>query len=97
MGLEKHQKIAILIFFLVMIIVGIRDSQNEFIGKAIILFVFLLTIMFYRFAAFLASFGFMEYLAKDFKSDNNPGPYAFFFWFVYIIVCLFLVFNWSFQ
>ena len=52
-------------------------------------------ILFYRVAAFFGSVGFMEFLASDYGSHNPKGPYAFFFWLLFIIVCLFQIFEWS--
>jgi hypothetical protein len=68
--------------------------MDEALAGIIILLIFLLHILFYRIIAFFSGFGFPEYFARDFKSENHPGPYAFFFWIIFLIGCLFIIFDW---
>ncbi len=93
--MEKHQRIALLIFVAVTGYVLWRDPQQQALAKGLILLVFLLPILFYRLVAWLSGFGFPEYFARDFGSANRPGPYAFFFWMLYLIACGFIVFDLS--
>lgn len=93
--MEKHQRIAVLIWLAVAGFVLWRDPRNEALAKALILFVLIVPIVFYRLVAWFASFGFPEYFARDFGPDPHPGPYAFFFWLLFLIACAFVVFDWS--
>ncbi len=93
--MEKHQAVAVLIFILVITFVGYRDGYEIAIEQGIILIQPLLAIIFYRLIARLSGIGFPECFAKDYGSENKSGPYAFFFWLLFIIVCLFIVFKWS--
>ena len=72
-----------------------RDPEQEALAKGLILLIFLLAILFYKVVAWFSGFGFPEYFARDFGSDNKPGPYAFFFWMLYLIACGFIVFDLS--
>ncbi|MBT8422833.1 MAG: hypothetical protein KJP03_06930, partial [Gammaproteobacteria bacterium] len=83
-AMEKHQRNALLIFVAVLLYMLWRDGRDESLVKALVLFIFLAPILFYRFIAWLASFGFPEYFARDFGGENHPGPYAFFFWLLYL-------------
>lgn len=91
--MEKHQLVAIGIFLTVSLLSILREGFDVGIMRALVLGVFLLTILFYRIIAFFAGFGFPEYFAKDFKSKNHPGPYALFFWILFLIACGFVVFQ----
>ena len=93
--LEKHKAIAIVIFLGVSTLCAVRDGREQAIGTVLILALFLIPIMFYRVIALLSSFGFPEVFAKDYGSENHPGPYAFFFWILFLIACCFIVFEWS--
>ena len=93
--MENHKKIALVIFIVVAFYAGQRNGVSGAIKDIIVLAVFLVTILCYRAIANLSGFGFPEYFAKDFKSENHPGPYAFFFWILYLTVCAFIVFDWS--
>lgn len=93
--MEKHQRIAIVIFLAVVGYVYWRDEQQEALAKALILLAFLTGILIYRITAWLSGFGLPEYFARDFGSENRPGPYAFFFWLLYLIACGFIVFDLS--
>lgn len=92
--MEKHKVVALAIFLIVVLFTSLRDGFEDALAGHIILAVFLVPILFYRVVAFFSSFGFPEYFAKDFKSENHPGPYAFFFWLLFLIVCAFLLFKW---
>ncbi|PVV13331.1 MAG: hypothetical protein B6D77_04570 [gamma proteobacterium symbiont of Ctena orbiculata] len=92
--METHKLVAIAIFTCVALYTSIRDGIQDALPVNLILLIFLLPILFYRIIAFFSGFGFPEYFAKDFKSDNHPGPYAFFFWIIYLIACLFILFDW---
>lgn len=93
--MESHQRNALLIFVAVLLYAVWRDGRDEGLIKGLILFIFLVPIIFYRLVAWLSSFGFPEYFARDFGSDNHPGPYAFFFWLLFLIACAFIVFDLS--
>lgn len=90
-----HRAFAIVIFVAVALFSIWRDGTEEATGNIIVLAAFLVPIMFYRLIAYFAGFGFPEYFAKDYKSENHPGPYAFFFWILFLIACGFVVFRWS--
>ena len=92
--MEKHQRIAIGIYLTVIELGGLRGGLHEAMVDGIILLPFLLAILFYRLIAYFSGFGFPEYFARDFGSDNHPGPYAFFFWLLFLITCALLVFEW---
>lgn len=93
--MERHKVFALVIFFLVALLSISRDGSEEATPKIIVLAVLLVPILFYRIIAFFSGFGFPEYFARDFKSENRPGPYAFFFWILFLIACGFVVFQWS--
>ncbi len=93
--LENHQKYALLIFAGVVGLIWLLDGKTEAVDDGAILFAFLIPIFAYRIIAFFSGFGFPEFFAKDFGSENNPGPYAFFFWVLYLIACLACIFDWQ--
>ena len=78
-----------------MLLVWARDGDDRAIAAGFILGALLLPIRFYRGIAWLAGFGFPEVFARDYGGDNHPGPYAVFFWFLFLIAAAFLVFDWS--
>ena len=95
--IERHQLAATALFGLTGLLLVLRDGMSDVtLGKLIILAALLLPIWFYRLIAWLSSFGFPEYFAQDFGSRNLPGPYAFFFWLVFLIACATMIFDWSF-
>lgn len=93
--METHKKIALGLFFAVVIYTSQRDGFGEALMGHLILVVFLIPILFYQTVAYFAGFGFPEFFARDFGSENSPGPYAFFFWILFLIASAFLVFEWS--
>ncbi|MES9988159.1 MAG: hypothetical protein AB2552_15930 [Candidatus Thiodiazotropha endolucinida] len=93
--METHKVVAMAIYLSVALYSVYRDDVGEALPGLIILLAFLLPILFYRIIAFFSGFGFPEYFAKDFKSENHPGPYALFFWILYLIACAFIVFDWQ--
>lgn len=93
--METHQRNSLLIFLAVAGYAVWRDGSDVGLVKALVLLMFLIPIVFYRLVAWLSGFGFPEYFARDFGGDNHPGPYAFFFWLVYLIACAFIVFDLS--
>jgi len=93
--METHQRNALLIFIAVLLYVVWRDGRDEGLLKGLVLFVFVVPIIFYRLMAWLSSFGFPEYFARDFGGDPHPGPYAFFFWLLYLIACALVIFDLS--
>lgn len=93
--MERHQLNALLIFLVAAAWVIQRDGFAAGIAQSGMLFVCLLGILFYRVVAYFAGFGFMEYFARDFGSENPAGPYALFFWILFILATLFLLFDWQ--
>ena len=93
--LERHQKIAIILFIAVAAFLLMRDGTDKALAGCLGLFATLLPIIFYRTIAYFAGFGFPEVFAKDYGSENHPGPYAFFFWVIFLLVAAVVVFEWS--
>ena len=93
--MDNHKKIALGLFIIVAFYASQRDGVNGAFRDIIALAVFLMPILFYRTIAYFSGFGFPEYFAKDFKSENHPGSYALFFWILYLIVCAVIIFEWS--
>ena len=93
--MEKHQKVAVSLFLAMGIYASYRDGVSGSLIELAILAAFILPILFYRIIAYFSGFGFPEYFAKDFKSENNAGPYALFFWILFVLACAFIVFQWS--
>ena len=93
--METHKKTALILFLAVAAYVSLRDGFDEGLARIIFIAAFLVPILFYRTIALFSGFGFPEYFARDFKSDNHPGPYALFFWILYLVVGAFIVFDWS--
>ncbi len=93
--MERHQSIAIAVFLAVAGFAVWRDGLHEGVLKALILAVFLVALLLYRVVAWFSGFGFWEYFATDFGSENHPAPYAFFLWLLFLIVAAFIVFDWS--
>ena len=92
----KHKAVAVLIYFAVCGFEALADGKEAFIIAAIVLLIPLLYILFHRVTAFFASVGFWEFFARDYKKpDPMPTePYAFLPWLVYIVLIMFLLFNW---
>ncbi|MCP5158628.1 MAG: hypothetical protein H6975_04300 [Gammaproteobacteria bacterium] len=94
--IERHQAVSLLIFAGVSVLITIRDGiGDEALARIFLLLVFLVPLLLYRVVAYLSSFGFMEFFASDYGSRNSAGPYAFFFWLLFLIACLFQIFEWS--
>ncbi len=93
--MERHQSIAILIFCASTLVIWLMDGREEALLDGAIMFMPLLLILIYRLIARLAGFGIPEIFAKDYGSVNHPGPYAFLFWVLFIVVCLFCLFDLS--
>ena len=97
MTFERHQQIAVAIFAAVSLWVLWRDGWgDQTLGRILLMLVTLIPIMLYRLIAWLSSFGWPEWLAWDFGSENHPAPYAFFFWMLFLITCAYQIFQWSF-
>jgi len=93
---ERHQKIAVVIFLLVAVIIYQREGTSDrALASMIMTTVGLLGILFYRILAMMSGIGFRERLARDYGSPNHAGPYAFFCWILYLIICVMLVFELS--
>ncbi|MFK8012199.1 MAG: hypothetical protein AB8B80_09180 [Marinicellaceae bacterium] len=88
---EKHQKIAILIFTFLSLILYLREEQAEFQEKVALLFIFLLPILLYKLLAYLSSFGFLPSIASD-ANNYKTEPFAFLFWIIYLIAAFVIVF-----
>lgn len=96
--MEKHQFVGILVAICVSLSVFVRDGANdETLARVILVFAGLIPILIYRIIAYFSGFGFMESFASDYGSKNDAGPYAFFFWLVFLVICLFQIFKWSFY
>ena len=93
--MERHQLVALIIGLAVFCLVWLRDGLDTALREGVVLLFAFLLIMFYRVIRYFAGFGFPEFLASDYGSANHPGPYAFFFWILFLIVCLFMVFDLS--
>jgi hypothetical protein len=91
--MERHQQIAVLIAGIVFSILTLRNGFDASIDEGVLLLISLVPILFYRLIAYLSGFGFPEVFAKDYGSENHSGPYAFFFWVLFLIVCLLLLFS----
>jgi hypothetical protein len=89
---ERHQVIALLIYIIMVSLQYLRAGEDEAFKTAQLLLACLVPIFLYRVFAYFSGFGFPEIFAKDYGSENHAGPYAFFFWMVYIIACLFILF-----
>lgn len=93
--MERHQYIALLIFCVAVPVIWITDGRDEALRDGTALFIALLLILSYRLIARLAGFGFPEIFAKDYGGPNHPGPYAVVFWILFIVVCVFCLFDLS--
>ena len=91
--MERHQQIAVLVASVVFAILTLRNGFDASIEDGALLLISLVPIMFYRLIAYFSGFGFPEVFAKDYGSENHPGPYAFFFWILFLILCLLLLFS----
>lgn len=94
--MEKHQRIALLIFLVVVAILYQREGfSDRGLASMAMTFIGFLGILFYRILAVMSGIGFRERLARDYGSPNHAGPYAFFCWILYLIICAMLVFELS--
>lgn len=92
--LERHQLIAALIALGATALVWLRDGTEQALAAGTVLLILWLPIVFYRALAWLAGFGFPEIFARDYGSENHPGPYALFFWILFLLAALFILFDW---
>ena len=92
--METNKIFATAIWAGVVCVVWVRDGTDAALEKGSLLFALLLPVFFYRIIAWFAGFGFPEVFAKDYGTENNPGPYLVFFWLLFLIACLFIVFAW---
>ncbi|MCF6263014.1 MAG: hypothetical protein L3J24_05435 [Xanthomonadales bacterium] len=95
MKIEKHQLVATGVFVASSFCFFYLYESFLAIEKSVLLFAALLPILLYKFLAWMSGFGFFEAFARDYGTENSPGPYAFFFWVLFIVVWLFLIFDWS--
>ena len=93
--MADHKMLALAIYLLVVGFTWLAQGPDVAWKEGLILGAFLLPIFFYRAIAWLSGFGFPEYFARDFGSQNHPGPYGLFFWLVFLIACAFVVFDLS--
>jgi len=95
--IEKHQMVAIGIFLVTSIYFFSVNEHQLAMQKSVYLGASLIPIIFYRLIAWamLSGWGFPEIFSRVSGSKNHPGPYAFFFWILFILAWLFLVFDWS--
>ena len=93
--MEKHQIYAIGIFAAIAIPGTLKNGFSASWYQYSILLAFLLPILLYKVIAFFAAHGIPEYFARDYGSRNHPGPYALFFWMLYLVACAFILFDWS--
>jgi len=91
--IEKHQIYAVLIYLLVIFYLVTTAGFEQSISRGGALLAILLLILFYRTIAYFSGWGFPEVFARDYGSENNPGPYAFFFWLLFIIGCVVAIFT----
>ena len=91
--MEKHQKIALVIFVLLVIYSSLTRGFMVALPQNGILFILFVLILLYKLIAYHSGFGFHESLARDFGSENHAGAYAFFFWLLYLIACAFTLFR----
>jgi len=93
---ERHQKIAFLIFLAVVAIIYQREGTTDrALASMAMTFIGLFGVLFYRILAMMSGMGFRERLASDYGSPNHAGPYALFCWILYLIICVMLVFELS--
>jgi len=91
----NHKLLALAIYLLVVGFTWLGQGDAVAWREGLVLGIFLVPIFLYRTIAWLSGFGFPEYFARDFGSENHPGPYALFFWLVFLIACAFVVFDLS--
>jgi len=91
--MEKHQIYAILISIAVTLLLIHNNGFDNSIEKIYLVGISLCLILFYRIIAWLSAFIPIAGLAKDRGSPNHLGPYAFFFWCLFIAACFFVVLN----
>ena len=85
MHLDRHQKIAIGLYLFTTLYVFTRDDFDRALEQSFALLILLLPIIYYRFIAYYAGFGFPEVFAKDYGGENHPGPYAILFWIIFLL------------
>jgi hypothetical protein len=61
--------------------------------NALMLSIFLILIIFYKFGASLMGMGFMAKLARDSNSTANSAAFAFFMWIFFLIASGFILFG----
>jgi hypothetical protein len=93
--IEKHKAVAVGIYFSVVMLIWLRNVEQQVAGAAVVLGCFLFLIVFSRFFARLTSWGFMEFFASDHGRGVPSGLAAFFFWLLFIIAIMLFVFGWS--
>ncbi|MDJ0805585.1 MAG: hypothetical protein QNJ78_02010 [Gammaproteobacteria bacterium] len=93
MQLVRHQKVAIGLYLFTVLYLFARDDFDRAVEQSLGLFLLLLGIIFYRQLAYLAGFGFPEVFAKDYGSENHPGPYALLFWIIFLLAWSFVFFQ----
>ena len=91
--LEKHQKLAIIIYFAVIFIAYRRFGIEGFKVNALMLLIPLFSILFYRFLGSFLGMGFMASLAKDSGSGSSNVAIAFFMWIFFLIFSGVVVFG----
>ncbi|MEN8177905.1 MAG: hypothetical protein ABFS39_04730 [Pseudomonadota bacterium] len=93
MHFDRHQKIAIGLYLFTVLYLFVRDDFEKALEQSVALFVLLLGIIYYRLIAYFAGFGFPEIFAKDYGSENHPGPYAVLFWILFLFAWAFVFFQ----
>ena len=93
--LDRHQKVALGLYLFTLLYLFFRDDYERALQQGLALGILLLPILFYRIIAYFAGFGFPEVFARDYRSDNPPGPYALLFWILYLIVWAMIFFEFT--
>lgn len=93
MHLDRHQKIAIGLYLFTTLYLFARDDFDRALEQSLGLLILLLAIIYYRLIAYFAGFGFPEVFAKDYGSENHPGPYALLFWIIFLLAWAFVFFQ----
>jgi hypothetical protein len=92
-SLDRHQKVALGLYLFTLIYLLARDDFERALAQGLALGVLLLPILFYRIIAYFAGFGFPEVFARDYGTDNHPGPYALLFWILYLAAWAMIFFE----
>ncbi|MCP4486837.1 MAG: hypothetical protein GY820_05890 [Gammaproteobacteria bacterium] len=90
--MEGHKKVATGIFFLMALVVMVRDGLEKAIPEIIAIFVMLLLVVFSKNVKYICNMTLYRSQVKSLGPGENSA-FTLFFWIAFVIVCLLFLYK----